>query len=383
MSEGKMLSFYKTQNVAPVFQIIPDIQGHFDRRTTLYRQLGLKSSNFSGKRILEIGPGTGQNALFLASKTPASLTLVEPNPVGLLKIEQAFAPYPKFRELVEVAGISIETIKGLGEFDLVICEGLAGASGHQNPTRLIRAISKHVSPNGELVLTCIDYPGYLSEMLRRLLGYELSKKTKNFDDRVTLLTEVFSPHLDSLAGVTRSASDWVIDNLISPASIDPLVTFNDLVKTLSKLNFSVKGTSPRFITDWTWYKQAALKKDFFNRSALDCYWESAHVFMDCRTTHPPQSASRNRRLAKQCQHIHASIRKYEETGSSTERNAILTQLSQLISMVETTMPLVAESLREVCEWMSQPKLSAASIKSSRKFGTWFGRAQTYVSFDIG
>ena len=55
----------------------------------------------------------------------------------------------------------------------------------------------------------------------------------------------------------------MIDNLINHAEVSYLVTFSGLTAILSNLGFSVSGTSPRFIADWAWYKDAALEPDFF------------------------------------------------------------------------------------------------------------------------
>ena len=78
MADEKMLSFYRDNAVAPVRQEITDLAAHFARRRVLYQQLGLGAGAFAGRRVLEVGPGTGQNALFLAAQRPAQLVLVEP-----------------------------------------------------------------------------------------------------------------------------------------------------------------------------------------------------------------------------------------------------------------------------------------------------------------
>src|SRR5687768_15470223 len=99
MNDGLMLAFYKKENVAPVSQHINDLAAHMHRRETLYKQLGLSPAAFTGTNVLEIGPGTGQNALYIASRAPASLTLVEPNPRGVESIEETFAAFDAWRQL--------------------------------------------------------------------------------------------------------------------------------------------------------------------------------------------------------------------------------------------------------------------------------------------
>lgn len=377
---GKMLSFYKENKVAPVSQNISDLEQHFHRRSTMYRQLGIQPFDFHSKRVVEIGPGTGQNSLHIASLRPESLTLVEPNPTGVEKITELFATYPAEGRVVSVEHTSIEEFKGSSGYDYVICEGLIGASGHPDPRKLIASVARFVNREGIIVLTSIDYPAYLSEMLRRLIGHELIKDTADFEKKVDILCEVYEPHLAFLPGMTRNSRDWAIDNLINPASVHTLVTFPDLVDTLANLGFSVSGTSPRFIADWAWYKDAALVPDFFNKSALDSYWKNAHGFLDYKNTYLPRTEESNRKLEGMCKNIHNAVREYEESNDPSLRKKIIDNINGLEISLREDMPSVSAALREVHGWLSEEKLDINKIKTSTDFGSWFGRSQTYVAF---
>ncbi|SVE28106.1 uncharacterized protein METZ01_LOCUS480960, partial [marine metagenome] len=74
------LDYYLEKNISPVEQDISDFGRHLDRREALYRSLGIYSNAIKGKRVLEVGPGSGQNSLHLAHSMPEELVLVEPNP---------------------------------------------------------------------------------------------------------------------------------------------------------------------------------------------------------------------------------------------------------------------------------------------------------------
>ena len=265
---GKMLAFYKEKNIAPVSQDISDLRKHYHRRSTLYKQMGISPSDFFGKKVIGIGPGTGQNSLHIASLQPEVITLVEPNPAGVKGITELFTKHPGEQKYVSLQYSSIEDFSSEFKYDYVLCEGLIGASGHPDPSQLVNFIAKHVGPGGTIVLTSIDYPAYLSEMLRRFIGHELTRNITDFESKVDMLCEIFEPHLTFLPGMSRKSRDWVIDNLINPASVSYLVTFSGLVAILSNLGFSVYGTSPRFIADWAWYKDAALEPDFL--TSLHC-----------------------------------------------------------------------------------------------------------------
>lgn len=57
------LEYYGEHEISPVRQDLSDINLHFAKREKLYRQLGLPGIAFEGKKILEVGPGSGYNTL--------------------------------------------------------------------------------------------------------------------------------------------------------------------------------------------------------------------------------------------------------------------------------------------------------------------------------
>ena len=378
MADNSMLSFYRDHSVAPVRQEITDMDAHFARRRVLYQSLGIPVSAFTGRRVLEIGPGTGQNALFVAAQMPSQLVLVEPNPTGRKEISASFEPLPAWREILSIFNLPIEQFQDTQQFDIVLCEGLIGASGHIDPHAFILSIAAHVRPGGLMVLTCVDYIAYLSEMLRRLLGYEISGHLEDVNQRAALLLPIFSPHLQSLHGMSRRFDDWIIDNLINPASVGRLATFDDCLSYLGD-GFDVLSTSPRFISDWTWYKQAAMDVNFFNRTALECYWCSLHNFMDYRYAYPPRLESENRTLLACCEDIHHQIGEYERTRDTSIRQRIVVNLYTLQNKLSGNMPAVSAALAEVNEWFAGTAIDIEAVKHSREFGKWFGRGQTYIS----
>ena len=64
------LEFYEENNISPVRQDITNLERHIQRRSSLYEQLGLPSLLFRDKKILEVGPGSGHNSLYVASCMP-------------------------------------------------------------------------------------------------------------------------------------------------------------------------------------------------------------------------------------------------------------------------------------------------------------------------
>lgn len=291
-----MLAFYQQHAISPVHQDITDLPAHFARRAALYRALGLPPMAIRGKDVLEIGPGTGENALYTKSLLPRTMAFVEPNPVAA----QALRSRGEC-----VCEDAIENVTPLEAVDLVLCEGLLGLSGADS-IALLDCVTKHVKRGGVLVITCIDAISDHAEILRRAHAQQLIDRTAPIAEQLDILRPVFAPHLATLAGMTRSVDDWILDNLLNPASIGETFSIPDACAALDD-EFDLLGCSPRFLTDWRWYKQAPSG----NQWAIDAYWQQAHNLLDYRAVGPPRHEDANRRLMADCLAYRAQLRAYE------------------------------------------------------------------------
>lgn len=57
------IKYYGEKGISPVKQDISNLRMHYAKREKLYRQLGIPCMSFEGKKILEVGPGSGYNTL--------------------------------------------------------------------------------------------------------------------------------------------------------------------------------------------------------------------------------------------------------------------------------------------------------------------------------
>jgi SAM-dependent methyltransferase len=297
-----MLDFYREHGISPVTQDIQDLSAHFARRAHLYRSLGLWPKSIEGKSVLEVGPGTGENALYTASLKPSRYVLMEPNDEGRKACEIRFKNHPH----IEIGGDTLETYDaGDTVFDVVICEGLLGLCG-RDPRRLLQRLMDRVGHGGALVITCIDAISDHAEVLRRALAQRYIKKGASLHDNVEILKPIFTPHLATLKGMTRSVEDWILDNILNPASIGPTFSIPDAL-THVEGRFEVLGCSPRFLMDWRWYKEARSG----NAWAIESYWKQAHNLRDYRSIRPDRNISENKALMEQCQNIRWKVQAFE------------------------------------------------------------------------
>lgn len=297
-----MLDFYREHRVSPVTQDVTDRQAHFARRAHLYRSLGLPPMAIQGTSVLEVGPGSGENALYTLSLQPnVTYDLIEPNHVAAERL-RALLP----ANLVNIVESKLEHIEPYPAWDLVLCEGLLGLCG-SDPLALLEKLTGFVKPGGVLVITCIDAISDHSEVLRRALAQKYINSSMTLAEKVEALRPVFTPHLATLKGMTRSVDDWIIDNILNPASIGPTFSIPDALTYLDG-RFEVLGCNPRFLMDWRWYKEA----EAGNAWAIKSYWKNCHNLLDYRRTSPEREASENRDLMAQCAEKRACVKALED-----------------------------------------------------------------------
>jgi SAM-dependent methyltransferase len=380
MSElaASLLDFYKRHGISPVRQDISDLPKHFTRRAALYRHLGILPAFVTGRTVAEIGPGSGFNSVYTATLKPSRFVLVEGNPRGVEDIEQLFARFGSLRSSIDIVSAPVEEYEPGELFDFVFCEGMLALAGVPDPIALLRRVARLVAPGGVLVITCIDAVSYFAETLRRLLADRLADPGAPLQSRVDRLMPAFHQHLSTIRGMTRPHEDWIIDNLINPASIGPLLPIPDAVDALDD-GFDVFGASPQFARDWRWYKHITSDRDF-NRPALEQYWATVHNLLDYREVFPERSGQDNRAMYAQCHAVRELIRRFEHTGDASALDAICVELDAVTRAVDASSAPVAAALREVGTLLHQPSLEPDDVAGSRAFAGWFGRGQQYVSF---
>ena len=107
------LEYYIKEGISPVHQDISNLSKHFQIRSSLYRLLGLIPSFFTGKDIIEVGPGSGHNSIYTATLLPRTYELVEPNPLALKDISKIFGDlsikHTKPNNIITKPAIAIES----------------------------------------------------------------------------------------------------------------------------------------------------------------------------------------------------------------------------------------------------------------------------------
>ena len=380
MNELSLLDFYQNNEISPVRQDIRDLSQHFQRRESLYHQLGILPAFIRGRTVLEVGPGSGYNSLYTASLKPERYVLLEPNPQGVKDIHNLFDRYQLWSGNVTVISKTIEEYQDEKTYDFVFCEGLLGGSGFPDPGLIFKALAKFCSPSGVLVITCEDEVATLSEVIRRLFAHMILRDEITLSEKVKKLLPVFSPHLVQLLGMTRRYDDWIIDSLINPAAGGQLFTIPDALTTLPN-QFEFYASSPHFVSDWRWYKNIYGKERNFTQRSLQQYWENIHNLLDYRFTFPSRDVTSNMKLYQLSRSIRQAIRQYEKEKSNENLNDVKKYLRECIPIIKEFSQETAYALSEALNLLSHQPLEASQVAEMTKFAALFGRGQQYLSLN--
>jgi SAM-dependent methyltransferase len=375
-TEKAYLDYYGQHGIIPVRQDTGNLPLHMARRRSLYRHLGLQPFAFRNRRVLEFGPGTGDNALYVASCLPESYVLVDGNPASIQaiteKLERGLLP----RDRVQCHQSEILDYAPDTRFDVVLCEGVLG--GQPDTEAFLSHIASFAAPEGVLVITTMSPASLLAEACRRVLKPVFSQRFPDRSQLLDALVAFFGPDLRSLPGMSRLHEDWVLDNILHPWPERFTFTIPEAIATLDT-EFDVLGTSPSFLQDWRWYKSIPQNTQTWNAIARAEYDRWAGYFLDYRL-HPalpgePPAAELDSACdrALQIQHRIWHQDALDLIPEFTE------QLRAIREGVAGAMPETAKSISDFLCGLDE-FLNGNMEADLGTFRSWFGRGQQYVSF---
>ncbi len=369
------LSFYLENEISPVRQDISNLSKHLERRSSLYRYLGLPNEYFKGKNILEVGPASGHNSLYVASCKPDKFDLLEPNPVAVKEIDELYKNFNIPHTIPRIISKPLQEFEKFDNYDLVICEAWLGISHIER--ELMKKLCSFVKSNGILITTLASPVGYFFNMIRRLISQKFLFDSDNLDQKTKKLLSAFSPHLKTLKDMTCPHIDWVQDSLINPGFLDmhpsPSMFINDI-----GLDFSIYNTYPNFSSDWRWYKSLYGENKNFNNISNDSYQKNIHNFLDYRFVFEERSPKQNNELEQLCFNLRNFVVMVEDIDNNSISQAvdIIIKVKENIDSLKS--PLV-KCIDEVLSLIKTDKIDIDSIAKMKYFHECFGRELLYVS----
>lgn len=246
------LDYYGKYSISPVKQNLVDFGVHLERRKKLYRQCGIPVLAFKDAEMLEVGPGGGYNTLAFFHWNAKYVDLVEANPQGIKDMQELFEEYKISKDKYSIFKNKIEDFITDKKYDIIIAEGFLPNIYNQN--EIINKLQSLVASDGIIVITCNDDVCWFIETIKRLVGISLSIDIEGYDSKVEYLAGIFEPQLAKLRGVSRSAKEWVQDQILNPAALNGMeLSLTQAIEYFGD-GFDILGSSPRMFTDYSWYK---------------------------------------------------------------------------------------------------------------------------------
>lgn len=373
---NEYVNFYEKNKISPVRQNIDNFALHVKRREALYRQLGLLRANFEGKKILEVGPGGGYNALATYSFQPSKYVLVEPNSTGFQELKNNFATH-EFRENVEFHNSFLEDFTCKEPFDVVMCEGLI--QGLPNREVFLTKLSSLVKEGGVLVITVADEISMFFEILRRYLANELIKDEKDFKKQIAILVEAFSSHLETLKGMTRRYDDWCAD-LLCDAIYNHTFSIADAIE-IFKEDYFFYGASPNLFQDFRWYKALPYEPNEYNTYYLKQFNVNRHNFINSAFVYKTREDTKNLELSAICKKLIAVVKSLEKNDGIYEQEALYTVFDHLEANISILDKKMVDAVQEVRSLVGN--VNVKKVAQMKQLTSLFGRGQTFISFVKG
>ena len=370
------LEFYEEHNISPVRQDITDLERHFERRSSLYQQLGVPGLLFNGKKILEVGPGSGHNSLYVASCMPETYDLIEPNKSGQKDIKDLYSQVDIEVTKPNLIGKKLEDFKSTYKYDVVICECWLGVSQHER--NMMKKLGTLLAKGGILITTIGSPLGGVANSIRRVLAWSIRDTDKDIQHNTQLIVEAFQTHLDTIQDMSRLSEDWVQDVLINPAFFLLHPTPGMFIEDMGN-EFDIYQTYPKFTQEWRFYKSLYGKNKRLNKTFLDSYYRNVHNFFDYLIHLPVAEMELNVSLEKEAFDVINTIAKKENEEDHIIDDSLRNTLELFFNRLIEINVGWYEPLQEVMELMAKPSIQVSDIQSLRFFNKIFGRELIYAA----
>jgi len=381
MITNDYLEHYKQHNISPVRQDISDFNKHFTVRTKLYQDLGLAKTYFKGKKILEVGPGSGYNSLITSQLGPSQYVLIEPNEAAISHMKSLFNKYSLQMENIQIHNLFLEEYMSNTCFDIIICENML--PWIKNNLKVLEKIDNNIEKDGILVIGCSDEIASFFDISRRLLANILLQRTSpsTYSEKIDILVNAFSSHLDTLKGFGRLKEDWCADNLLGQAVYNVNLSVSDLIQYFQS-DYSYYSMVPNIICDETWHKEVPLDTYSQNQVKISKFQNTWHNLIHYKEMSEEKSAEENNLLRELCREYFNLIQESELNYQKSDQHNLIKLLTKILESlhVKDTNNLIYKSISELITFIEDDDISIQSIATKfQYFHSAFGRGVQYVS----
>jgi ubiquinone/menaquinone biosynthesis C-methylase UbiE len=372
------LEYYLEHSISPVRQDVENLNQHLERRRSLYTSIGLPELMIKGKKVLEVGPGSGHNSLYVSSCIPQQYDLLEPNKSAWSEIEKLYSENSKKIKLVlpNIIKKKLEDFDVYEKYDIVICEAWLGIN--ENERELMQKLSKFVKPKGILIVTLGSPIGHLPNTIRRILSWNIIKPDSSLKDTTNELLQAYTSHLETMKDMSKLYEDWCKDILLGPGfytlSPTPAMFIEDVGE-----NFSIYGSYPKITMDWRWYKSLYGENRKFNEVFLEAYYENIHNFFDHNLVLSARDKELNLSLENCAFKLTNLAGQREHNDNTLTDDEVIDSINSVFDKLIEIHSGWAKPLGEVISILNGGNFSAVDLSKMLEFKKIFGRELMYVS----
>ena len=341
-------------------------------REGLYLALGVPPSMLRDRRVIEFGPGSGHYSVFNLLQRPARYTLVDGVPEILEEAKKRLQEFTPFIDKTDFVESLFLDLKCKEPYDVVLAESCI--HHQEDPGKIFKHIATFVRQTGVMIFTTVSATSCLSEIMRRLGRDAHISPSEEYNVQLDKFLPMFSEHLKHLAGVSRSAENWVLDNIVQPLSNVKLFSIPDAVKHV-KDDFCILGSSPRFSQEWTWYRLLENPTSQLNRNFLKQYYECNLSLVDYRVKRLFCPESFGEELEYLCLKLWKEMCKLEN-GQESEWPEIIRTLREIAALIQPHADQTYSAIEEGIRWIEEGGKPGAVLG---EFGKLWGRGQQHVA----
>ena len=365
--------FYSEHGADLVSREYEDATNLFRSRETLFLSLGIPPSFVEGRHILEFGPGTGHYSFFNLSLAPKTYEFVEGVKEVATELQRRLEGVNNCDVDWQIHEQYFEEFNTNDKYDLVIAESCI--PHQESPELLFKHMTRFVKPGGVFMMTTASGASYLSETLRRLIRDRLIDPSEKIERQLEVMVPIFSDHLRHLDGVSRSAYDWTLDNVIQPLGRVKLFSIPDAVDALSE-EYSVLGTSPKMIEDWKWHRTLLDPAAHSRSNSKRSYFANIGNIIDCKSTGVRVAPEVGELLELRCDQLWGAMGELE-TDPHIGWSTVIEHLEGIHEIFSSSGFATKDALSEVLELFCS---DSPDWRRLEHFPRWWGVGQQHIAF---
>lgn len=372
--KNNYLEFYGKYDISPVKQDISDFDLHLNRRKKLYRQLGVPLLAFQDANILEVGSGGGYNTIAFF-EWGAHVDIVEANKKGIEDMNHLFHNRGIDKNKYQIFNTMIENYSSEKKYNIIIAEGFLPCV--ENKREIIEKLKSLLDRNGIIVVTCMDEMGMFVEQMKRLVAHIIIKDIPDYREKVAKLVNVFEPQLKTLQGVSRSAEDWVQDQLMCTAiNIKEMFSLVDAIGMFNQ-TYDIMGSSPHMFTDYSWYKNVDYN---VRENYIKQFGQKNHNLLIAGTDETIISNKVNKNLEEMICNIRNNAIAFENKYDWKYVEAVIVELAKMLVLLEKYNSDLLTFVTQLITILKMLEKEDFDLSEFNMFFRLFGRSQQYISF---